>query len=108
MLIDKNENDEIWDGLDLGMMGLTSLSPKIGIYKHLTALYVQGNNLSKLPGELFLNLKNLTSLDLSNNKLSKLPIEMGRLVSLKDLNIKKNLIQQLPHDIFGKYLKLKS
>eukprot|EP01091_Cochliopodium_minus_P011278 TRINITY_DN3153_c0_g1_i1.p1 TRINITY_DN3153_c0_g1~~TRINITY_DN3153_c0_g1_i1.p1 ORF type:complete len:494 (-),score=154.11 TRINITY_DN3153_c0_g1_i1:34-1515(-) len=105
----ENNNDgEIWDGLDLGMMGLVSLSPKIGIYTHLTALYVQGNNLTKLPGDLFNQLKNLTSLDISNNKLNKLPNEMGKLINLKEFNIKKNLIQQLPYEVFGKLLKLKT
>jgi CCR4-NOT transcription complex subunit 6 len=47
----------------------------------LTVLYLNDNQLTRLPSEIAC-LVNLVTLDLSNNKLRNLPSEIGRWFSL--------------------------
>jgi Leucine-rich repeat (LRR) protein len=47
---------------------IKNLSPSIWKLSHLTALYLNDNNLMRLPGDISL-LTNLRRLDVSNNKL---------------------------------------
>lgn len=58
------KDEEDWGKLDISNMKLMALSPNIALYPHITELYLQGNNLTRLPVELFQNLVQLRVLDL--------------------------------------------
>mmetsp|Transcript_24405 Transcript_24405/g.61203 ORF Transcript_24405/g.61203 Transcript_24405/m.61203 type:complete len:695 (-) Transcript_24405:149-2233(-) len=96
--------DETWSALDVSNMGLRGLSPNIGIYNHLTALYLNNNQLITLPPALF-DLTSLTHLDLSTNLLKSIPPEIGKLVHLKDLSLCNNYLRELPLEI-GRLFRL--
>jgi CCR4-NOT transcription complex subunit 6 len=89
----------------------------------LTVLYLNDNQLTRLPSEIAC-LTNLVTLDLSNNKLRNLPSEigmklidfdlvsmmfffllLGELISLRELNLTNNSIRNLPYEI-GKLFRL--
>eukprot|EP01127_Copromyxa_protea_P013202 TRINITY_DN3529_c0_g1_i1.p1 TRINITY_DN3529_c0_g1~~TRINITY_DN3529_c0_g1_i1.p1 ORF type:complete len:901 (+),score=138.88 TRINITY_DN3529_c0_g1_i1:76-2703(+) len=88
-------------------MKLAALSPNVAQYPHLTELYLQNNNLSRLPVELFHNLVHLRVLDLSKNQFSWLQPEICYLLKLVELNISWNAIRELPTEI-GKLFRLES
>lgn len=59
-----------------------NLSPTLWQFTHLTALYVNDNNLLRLPNDIG-HLQSLRMLDLTGNKLRSLPAEIGDLVQLR-------------------------
>lgn len=59
-----------------------NVSPTLWQFDHLTALYLNDNNLLRLPSDIG-QLLNLRTLDLSNNKLRSLPAELGELIHLR-------------------------
>lgn len=59
-----------------------NVSPTLWQFDHLTALYLNDNNLLRLPSDIG-KLLNLHTLDLSNNKLRSLPAELGELILLR-------------------------
>lgn len=61
---------------------MRNVSPTLWQFDHLTALYLNDNNLLRLPNDIGL-LLNLRTLDLSNNKLRSLPAEIGELILLR-------------------------
>lgn len=61
---------------------MRNLSPTLWQFSHLTALYVNDNNLLRLPNDVG-NLQNLRMLDLTGNKLRSLPAEIGDLIQLR-------------------------
>ncbi|KDQ19116.1 hypothetical protein BOTBODRAFT_484309 [Botryobasidium botryosum FD-172 SS1] len=63
-------------------------------------LYLAGNRISKLPGELF-ELRNLTVLSLRSNNLTHLPSSIHLLASLRELNLANNKLTYLPADILS-------
>ncbi|XP_061084746.1 leucine-rich repeat-containing protein 27-like isoform X1 [Conger conger] len=69
---------------------------KISAIKHL---YLEGNEISILPGTLFSSLPNLVWLDLRNNQLSQLPPEIGQHSVLKTLLLEGNPITELPLEL---------
>ena len=71
---------------------------------HLTSLYLNDNNLSRLPPDIS-KLTNLTHLDLSSNKLRSLPAELGDLIRLRELLLNNNYLRVLPYEL-GKLFKL--
>lgn len=116
-------------GSELEVTGnVRNLSPMLWTLSQLTALYLNDNQLTRLPSEIAC-LVNLVSLDLSNNKLRNLPSEIGRslldefisridpfsflstlsgeLISLRELNLTNNSIRNLPYEI-GKLFRLQS
>jgi CCR4-NOT transcription complex subunit 6 len=118
-------NQQTWTGLDLSRMKLRAVSPSIAIYSFLTELYLQFNNLSVLPVDMFSSLTNLRVLDLSynaivylpseishllhlhtllliNNSIRELPVEMGKLFRMDKLAIEGNPLQDPPQDIIDK------
>ena len=69
-------------GNELEVTGnVKNLSPMLWTLSQLTVLYVNDNQLTRLPSEIAC-LTNLVTLDLSNNKLRNLPSEIGRGKSL--------------------------
>lgn len=59
-----------------------NVSPTLWSFEHLTALYLNDNNLLRLPSDIG-QLVNLRTLDLSSNKLRSLPAELGELIHLR-------------------------
>lgn len=69
----------------------TSLQPFL-------CLFLSGNCLSTLPGELF-ELGTLRVLSLRNNKLDQIPPAIRRLTLLQELNLSVNRLQYLPWEL---------
>ncbi|KAJ8359867.1 hypothetical protein SKAU_G00163920 [Synaphobranchus kaupii] len=69
---------------------------KISAIKHL---YLEGNEISILPGSLFSSLPNLVWLDLRNNQITQLPLEIGQHRVLKTLLLEGNPITELPLEL---------
>lgn len=59
-----------------------NVSASLWHFEHLTALYLNDNNLLRLPNDIGL-LVNLRTLDISSNKLRSLPAELGELIHLR-------------------------
>lgn len=59
----------------------------------LTELYLSGNNLTTLSGEVFLRMKNLKVLMLNQNKLMSLPAELSQLSNLTVLDVGSNQLK---------------
>lgn len=83
---------------------IRNLSPSLWKMTHLTSLYLNDNNLSRLPADIS-RLVNLTHLDLSANKLRSLPAELGDLIRLRELMLNNNYLRVLPYEL-GKLFKL--
>lgn len=94
-----------WTGLDLSRMKLRAVSPSIAIYSFLTELYLQFNNLSVLPVEMFSALTNLRVLDLSYNAIVYLPAEISHLLHLSTLLLINNSVRELPVEM-GKLFRM--
>jgi len=56
----------------------------------LEEMYMSGNQLSSLPGELIENLPSLRILMLNNNRLQSLPAELSGLKHLRVLDVSNN------------------
>ncbi|KAL7750482.1 Glucose-repressible alcohol dehydrogenase transcriptional effector [Sorochytrium milnesiophthora] len=87
-----------WTILDLGGIGIKSLSPSVFTYSFLTMLYLNHNNLAHVPPEIC-RLRHLALLDLSGNKLTSLPSEVGLLASLQCLFAFDNSLTVLPWEL---------
>lgn len=67
----------LFKGNELEVTGnVRNLSPILWTLSQLTVLYLNDNQLTRLPSEIAC-LTNLVTLDLSNNKLRNLPSEIG-------------------------------
>ena len=70
-------------------------------------MYVEGNRLSDLPGDVFQNLILLQEVFLSSNRLKYLPKDVFRnLRSLTALHIQRNRLEHLPKDVFPDLISL--
>lgn len=85
---------------------IRNISPALWNMTHLTSLYLDNNNLSRIPADIS-RLVNLTHLDLSSNKLRTLPSELGDLHRLRELLLSNNFIRVLPYEL-GKLFKLRN
>ncbi|CAF0741066.1 unnamed protein product [Rotaria sordida] len=94
-----------WNELEV-TGNVRNLSPTLWTLSQLTVLYLNDNQLTRLPSEIAC-LANLVTLDLSNNKLRNLPSEIGDLITLRELNLTNNSIRNLPYEI-GKLFRLQS
>ncbi|KAF7394628.1 hypothetical protein HZH68_008764 [Vespula germanica] len=83
---------------------IRNLSPNLWQLTHLTALYLNGNSLQRIPSEIC-RLTNLRALDLSSNKLRSLPAELGDLIYLRELLLNQNYLRVLPYEL-GKLFQL--
>ncbi|RHZ79076.1 hypothetical protein Glove_152g102 [Diversispora epigaea] len=98
---DKDKQDQPfqqWMIIDLGGMGLKNISKELFLYKFLTILYINHNNLTYVSPEIS-KLRHLTILDISGNKLSNLPSDLGMLTNLKELLLFDNNIVTLPYEL---------
>ncbi|KAG7694423.1 hypothetical protein KL933_003756 [Ogataea haglerorum] len=100
----KENNTQLWTALDLSCQMITTISPKLFHYGFLRRLYLNGNNLRKVP-EAILQLKSLRVLDLSFNMLRELPGELGMLFNLKYLYLFGNDLKEVPYQ-FGNLYQL--
>ena len=85
---------------------IRNLSPKIWQLDFLTALFLNDNNLTRIPPEIS-KLAQLKHLDLSSNKLRSLPSELGDLVTLRELLLCNNNLRVLPNEL-GKLFQLQT
>lgn len=83
-----------------------NISPMLWRMKHLTSLYLNDNQLSRLPSDIN-KLESLVHLDLSSNKLRSVPPELGDLIMLRELLLNNNYLRMLPYEL-GKLFKLQS
>eukprot|EP00948_MAST-09A_sp_MAST-9A-sp1_P003474 g3474.t1 len=79
--------------------GLEDIDEECFTITNMTAMRLVGHRLSKIPSRLVTDLKNLQVLSLSNNNLDHLPENIGDLVHLKELNLLKNKLVDLPDSI---------
>ncbi|XP_039968872.1 CCR4-NOT transcription complex subunit 6-like isoform X1 [Bactrocera tryoni] len=94
-----------WTGIEItAKCCVRNISPSLWEFEHLTALYLNDNQLLRLPGDIGL-LSNLRTLDLSSNKLRSLPAELGELIQLRELLLNNNYLRNLPYEI-GKLFHL--
>ncbi|CAD6995050.1 unnamed protein product [Ceratitis capitata] len=92
-----------WTGIEITGC-VRNISPSLWEFEHLTALYLNDNQLLRLPADIGL-LSNLRTLDLSSNKLRSLPAELGELIQLRELLLNNNYLRVLPYEI-GKLFHL--
>lgn len=59
----------------------------------LTELYLSGNNITSLPGEIFQRMKSLKVIMLNGNKLMSLPSELSQLTNLTVLDVGSNQLK---------------
>ena len=85
---------------------IRNLSPTLWQLDFLTALFLNDNNLTKIPPEIS-KLAQLKHLDLSSNKLRSLPSELGDLVTLRELLLCNNNLRILPNEL-GKLFQLQT
>ncbi|ELT96463.1 hypothetical protein CAPTEDRAFT_169418 [Capitella teleta] len=83
---------------------ICNLSPRLWQLHHLRRLYLNNNNLSRLPPDIA-KLNNLECLDISSNKLRSLPSALGEMISLKELLLNNNCLRLLPYEL-GKLFQL--
>jgi len=81
-----------------------NLCPSLWKLEHLTSLYLNDNNLIRIPADIA-RLNNLNYLDLSSNKIRSLPAELGDLVNLRELLLNYNQLRALPFEL-GKLFNL--
>ena len=82
---------------------IRNLSAHLWNWRHLTALYINNNSLSRLPPEVC-HLQCLMHLDLSSNKLRSLPAEIGEMYLLRELLLSNNQLRLLPLEIGNLFL----
>ncbi|XP_067627816.1 CCR4-NOT transcription complex subunit 6-like isoform X2 [Eurosta solidaginis] len=92
-----------WSGIEITGC-VRNISPSLWEFEHLTALYLNDNQLLRLPADIGL-LSNLRTLDVSSNKLRSLPAELGELIQLRELLLNNNYLRVLPYEI-GKLFHL--
>lgn len=95
-----------WSKVDMAGVGLAQLAAPLFRMKWITALFLNNNNLTSIPGGIG-QLSNLTVLDLSYNKLHSLPGEIGMCMRLKEINLYKNNLRSLPLEM-GRLFQLTS
>lgn len=92
-----------WEELDI-KGPVRNLSPAIWKLSHLTSLFLNDNQLQRIPPDIS-RLRNLFLLDLSSNKLRSLPAELGDLYNLRELLLNNNCLRSLPYEL-GKLFQL--
>ena len=100
----KENNTQLWTGLDLSGQMMMSISDKLFRYAFLRRLYVNGNSIVNIPKSIG-SLKSLRVLDFSANKITSLPSELGMLFNLRYLYLFDNDIKEIP-DQFGNLISL--
>lgn len=94
----QDEPSEPWTGIDLGGIRLRTLAPSLFAFTHITALYVNHNQLTTLSPAIA-QLRCLTHLDATGNQLVTVPPELGLVSTLKELLLFDNAITNLPLEL---------
>ncbi|KAJ9120629.1 hypothetical protein QFC22_002558 [Naganishia vaughanmartiniae] len=89
---------ELCMGLDLGGIKLRTLSPSLFAFSHVTALYINHNQLTSLSPAIS-HMRTLTHLDVTGNLLTSIPPDLGLLSHLKELLLFDNQLQDLPLEL---------
>ncbi|ORY08250.1 hypothetical protein K493DRAFT_28902 [Basidiobolus meristosporus CBS 931.73] len=97
-----DESGQLEDGesifLDLSFKGLE----KFPETQHdITHLVLANNDINWFPLCTFWNLPHLVMLDLSFNQVTELPPDIGQVLTLRELYLKNNHIEILPHTIYN-------
>ncbi|XP_053477635.1 leucine-rich repeat-containing protein 27 isoform X1 [Ictalurus furcatus] len=92
-------NHDSSDILYLSRQKLKVIPDCVCKYTPLKNLYLEGNELSSLPDNLFSSLPHLLWLDLRNNQLTCLPVDIGQHRCLKTLLLEGNPITELPVEL---------
>lgn len=101
--VDKHEDRQDWQSLDLSGQGLRAISLTLfARYDFVEELYLCSNNLTYLPPAIG-QLRKLRHLDLSNNHLTELPPELGMCTPLRKLLVFNNQIRELPYELGALY-----
>lgn len=100
----KENNNQLWTGLDLSGQLMSGISDKLFRYSFLRRLYLNGNNIKEIPKSIG-ELKSLRVLDISSNKLTSLPPELGMLFNLRYLYLFDNDVKEIPAQ-FGNLVSL--
>ncbi|KAK4292424.1 hypothetical protein Pmani_034804 [Petrolisthes manimaculis] len=96
----KGESDDI-KTLDYTHASLTAVPPDVfACERTLEELYLDSNQLSELPRELFY-CHGLKTLGLSDNELTSLPPAVASLINLNTIDLSKNAISDIPDNIKG-------
>nr|XP_015202467.1 PREDICTED: leucine-rich repeat-containing protein 27 isoform X4 [Lepisosteus oculatus] len=82
--------------LDLSRKNLHFITDDILRLSKIQNLYLEGNEICKIPDNFFNSLSSLIWLDLRNNKITCLPPEIGQHRGLKTLLLEGNPIKELP------------
>ena len=85
---------------------IRNLSPQLWELQHLTSLYLNDNNLARIPPDIS-KLQHLVYLDLSSNKLRSLPAELGDMHTLRELLLSNNYLRVLPYEL-GRLFQLQT
>lgn len=93
----KQGKETHWEELEI-IGCVKNISPSLWNLTTLTGLYLNDNQLTRLPPDISM-LVNLQYLDLSGNKLRSLPAELGELVYLRELHLGYNMLRSLPHEL---------
>ncbi|CAG9119011.1 unnamed protein product [Plutella xylostella] len=95
-LYEEELNDETT--LDLSSQNLSSI-PDLNRNKYLCALYLQNNNLTTLPEDLFPSLPALMWLDVRDNQLTDIPTSVKQHPCLTHLLLQNNKLTSLPNEL---------
>ncbi|CAK8679031.1 CCR4-NOT transcription complex subunit 6-like [Clavelina lepadiformis] len=99
----KSGKESHWEELEITGT-IRNLSPALWQLTHLTVLFLNDNQLTRIPPDVS-RLQNLHCLDLSSNKLRSLPAELGDLIELRELMLNHNSLRVLPYEL-GKLFQL--
>ncbi|CAM4728193.1 unnamed protein product [Leuciscus chuanchicus] len=93
--------------LHMRRRGLTNISDSVLQMTHLQSLYLEGNEIRRLPEHFFSSFPSLLWLDVRNNQISALPAAVGQHMCLKTFLLEGNPITALPPEL-GNVISLKA
>ena len=94
IMILKNCGDSGSETCDLSFLNLREIPPALLTLSNVTHLNLENNQLTSLPNDFFMPF--ITHLCLRQNRLTRLPNIIGAFDSLVELNVKNNLLMELP------------
>uniref|UniRef100_A0A8D8Z9Q1 Insulin-like growth factor-binding protein complex acid labile subunit n=1 Tax=Cacopsylla melanoneura TaxID=428564 RepID=A0A8D8Z9Q1_9HEMI len=97
--------------LDLGVNQLRTIEENaLNGLQSLEMLNLQDNNLLSIPATALMSLPRLAALKLDYNRITAIPPELLKLIAsrLTIFGLAKNVIRELPPDVFRDFQKLKS